>query len=58
MEFNGQEVPLLTVGFQVTLKDGTTSDEPLVGDKNAESDGKGHYSGNKDGEYQNSFGVI
>jgi len=51
-------VPLLTVGFQVTLKDGTTSDEPLVGDKNAESDGKGHYSGNKDGEYQNSFGVI
>ncbi|MCL8209638.1 hypothetical protein [Spiroplasma attinicola] len=58
MQFNGKDVPLLTVGFQVTLKDGTTSAEPLVGDKNAESDGKGHYSGNKDGEYKNSFGVI
>ncbi len=58
MVFNGKNVPILTVGFQVTLKDGSTSDEPLVGGKNDESDGKGHYSGNKDGEYKNSFGVI
>lgn len=57
-EFNDKMVPILTVGFQITLKDGTTSDEPLVGGKKDDYDGKGHYSGNKDGEYKNSFGVI